>query len=108
MDSTNTVSEATVNEFTRRDKQYIINYACSCVFVQSGCFNLYAYGLYVCISVFFYTTGGSSFSLQPSRLYFEHILTSASQRCIPVVIVSVKREQSSQTWRSLSLPVLKL
>lgn len=37
-----------------------------------------------------------------SLLYSEHILTSASQRCIPVVIVSVKRKQS---FKSLVLPV---
>lgn len=85
---------------------YMCIRACICVlFFLNMC-------LYVCISVYththIHTTEASPFLCGSSQLFFQHILTYASQQCIPVVIVSVKRKQSSKTWCSLSLPELKL
>lgn len=65
--------------------------------------------VFICVHFCVYThTNTHYWSKSFSQLFFQHILTYASQQCIPVVIVSVKRKQSSKTWCSLSLPELKL
>lgn len=80
---------------------YMCIRACICVFFIYMC-------LYVCISVYTHTHIHTTEASPFHSFFFQHILTYASQQCIPVVIVSVKRKQSSKTWCSLSLPELKL
>lgn len=78
---------------------YMCIRACICVYMCA----------FLCIHTYTYTLLKQVLFSAALRSFFsQHILTYASQQCIPVVIVSVKRKQSSKTWCSLSLPELKL
>lgn len=86
--------------FTCRDQHCILLIVH--VFVVPVCIYLVWFLLRACVCVCVYLICTRQAVFVCSLLYCEHILTSASQQCIPVVIVSVKRKQS---FKNPVLPV---
>lgn len=92
--------------FTSRDQQCI--FLITLLLVVHVCIYLVWLLLHVCVFTL-YVLHKLVFCVSvAAHCFILNSLTSASQRCIPVVTVSVKRKQSSKTCCSPSSPVLKL